>query len=988
MTSIIPDPGPAPSGTPLNATLAVSGDITVANGSTVYMVGANMVWSSQSSGLTLTNNGTIWLDNTASPYAFVSNAYRMALVNHGLIYLHGDGEVAFNPTPAGIINTGEIFGINDNGSYAMIRSDVEADVTNSGLIAAQSHTGNATAISGYASAHVVNSAGGQILAEGSQLAIAIYANQASGAVLDNAGTITAHATAANGTSYGVIVAHMGAWDDVTITNSGTITADVAILGTNDTIAFIDPGPVENVVNKAGGTINGLIFLDTGDDSIANDGTINGNVGMGEGNDHFSGAGTVKGVVDMGWGNDTYVGGPANAQGIGDRATGGRGDDMMTGGSGNDLLTGGFGNDTIIGGAGNDSLYGEWGNDTITTKGGDVVDGGKGDDTIILTDYTFASVAGGEGNDTLVMAAGARNFDLIKLTAGARAGGFETIALQASQGLAIDPAYITTMTGGSTTLTVTGDASDAVWLKGNWTHGANMTVGGVTYQQWTQGAETVLASTAMAVHTGTLPDYGGWDAVAGGTAAPTPGASSGLGLTSATTWLSGYELGGDFVVAPDEVFASTSGAGVFTGTYINNFTNNGTLGVADSTTIRTSALVFDISSQVLITNNGVIDVEDTGTVQDQGGYNYADGIQTGYGTVTNNGLIYVSSLNGSAHGDVSHGSLDNYGVIDVVAEGGMAWGAQWQVGSDGPNGVQRFINTGTIRATGVGGDQQMNDYTGLRVNVAAIGVAFADSESVTNAGTVIARHGAGSPSDTVTVGLWMNENPFSPAATLHNSGTVSADYAVAFFGPGTLALTNTGTFNGNVLFSGGNDTYDNTNGLAWGTVYGMGGNDILLGGHRGDKLDGGTGDDVLRGNGGPDTLWGGDGNDKLWGGAGNDTLIGGAGRDILHGGMGADRFVFGEGDSSADRGLADRIADFSHAQGDRIDLSAIDANTTLAGDQAFSFIGNAAFTAAGQLHAILVNGNTYVEGDVNGDHIADFAIRLDGAVNLAALDFVL
>ena len=116
---------------------------------------------------------------------------------------------------------------------------------------------------------------------------------------------------------------------------------------------------------------------------------------------------------------------------------------------------------------------------------------------------------------------------------------------------------------------------------------------------------------------------------------------------------------------------------------------------------------------------------------------------------------------------------------------------------------------------------------------------------------------------------------------------------------------------------------------------------------------------------------------------------GADLHTLSGGAGADSFVFASGESSKLHASADRITDFSHAQGDTIDLAAIDANSALAGNQAFTFIGAGAFgKVAGQLHAVLDGGNTYVEGDVNGDGLADFAIRLDGAVTLVAGDFVL
>ena len=87
--------------------------------------------------------------------------------------------------------------------------------------------------------------------------------------------------------------------------------------------------------------------------------------------------------------------------------------------------------------------------------------------------------------------------------------------------------------------------------------------------------------------------------------------------------------------------------------------------------------------------------------------------------------------------------------------------------------------------------------------------------------------------------------------------------------------------------------------------------------------------------------------------------------------------------------AERITDFSQADGDVIDLSAIDARTGLAGNQAFTFIGNAAFgNVAGQLRYVFDAGNTYVEGDRNGDGAADFALRLDGLIALTASDFVL
>ena len=70
--------------------------------------------------------------------------------------------------------------------------------------------------------------------------------------------------------------------------------------------------------------------------------------------------------------------------------------------------------------------------------------------------------------------------------------------------------------------------------------------------------------------------------------------------------------------------------------------------------------------------------------------------------------------------------------------------------------------------------------------------------------------------------------------------------------------------------------------------------------------------------GDDTVLGGQGDDLIMGGDGADYLSGDKGDDVLIGGAGADLFSFVNG---AGR---DVIADFSHAQGDHIRLSAAQA----------------------------------------------------------------
>jgi serralysin len=171
--------------------------------------------------------------------------------------------------------------------------------------------------------------------------------------------------------------------------------------------------------------------------------------------------------------------------------------------------------------------------------------------------------------------------------------------------------------------------------------------------------------------------------------------------------------------------------------------------------------------------------------------------------------------------------------------------------------------------------------------------------------------------------------------------------------------------------------------------GGGGNDTLMGI---ENLVGGTGADLLIGDGGANVLDGGNGADQLSGGGGADVLIGGGGRDMLEGGDGGDVFRFAAiGDlAGTSATTADVILDFNRAQGDRIDLSGIDAvKQTSAVNEAFSWIGSAAFSkVAGQLRYEVINGVGLVSGDIDGNGTADFAIRIEKAPPLAALDVIL
>lgn len=130
-------------------------------------------------------------------------------------------------------------------------------------------------------------------------------------------------------------------------------------------------------------------------------------------------------------------------------------------------------------------------------------------------------------------------------------------------------------------------------------------------------------------------------------------------------------------------------------------------------------------------------------------------------------------------------------------------------------------------------------------------------------------------------------------------------------------------------------------------------DILLsirnavGSANGDLITGSSAANRLDGEAGNDTLLAAAGDDTVLGGAGTDVLAGGRGNDVLTGGSDADTFsfrpVYGSGFGH------DVISDFSHAEGDRIDLRGLGLSAATL---------HQAIDAAGDLHltsAVLGSG---------------------------------
>jgi Ca2+-binding RTX toxin-like protein len=166
------------------------------------------------------------------------------------------------------------------------------------------------------------------------------------------------------------------------------------------------------------------------------------------------------------------------------------------------------------------------------------------------------------------------------------------------------------------------------------------------------------------------------------------------------------------------------------------------------------------------------------------------------------------------------------------------------------------------------------------------------------------------------------------------------------------------------------------------------NDSVVGDFGNNGIQGADGNDFIDGLSGNDFLSDGSGNDVIKGGAGIDQLIGSSGADKLTGGTEADTFrYFNTADSGVGSVSRDVIADFVHGQ-DKIDLESVDARVGTVGNQTFSFVGSAAFSAEGQVRVVTDGDHMLVQMNTSGTSGADSVIELTGNINVTATDFTL
>ncbi|OYU35343.1 calcium-binding protein [Novosphingobium sp. PASSN1] len=714
-----------------------------------------------------------------------------------------------------------------------------------------------------------------------------------------------------------------------------------------------------------------------------------------------------------------------------------GNDTIRGGAGASDLYGDAGNDRITGGIAQDRLYGGEGIDTITGSYGDVIYGGGGNDR--LSAARGVTVDGGSGVDRLHL--DFTGFGLV-IDVALPDGTSGTLAAIGTSYTAIEQIDIT---GGNNNDRLLGNSADNVINGGA---GADAIDGGAGNDILDAGIggpapEPIVETTSRDSATAIAIDTA-FSAVAG--ASP----QAVLAYTEQSFAADPAYYSFDVLAGGDLLIESDNGQPLSAGYSLTLFDADGNqvatndpgfgLSVADLAAGRYVVLVENQSDSGFVKTGHVRVNLSTATPQVR-----RNDLTGGSGDDTY--LVHAASdriTEKAGQGfdaviaDITWTLSDNVEKLTLKAGAGAINGvgnalANTIVGNEAGN----ILNGGSGSDTLIGGGG--NDF--LRGDTGAdrmAGGAGDDGYRVDNVlDVVIEKPGEGSDKVTTNVTFTLADNVeiLVMAGLDPLSGTGNA-LANQLFGNAAANLLDGRAGADLMLGGGGGDTYrvDNAGDMVYETVtvassVDAGGLDTVLssvtyslepngrqfvenltltgtaaidatGNSLANLLRGNGANNVLSGNGGADTLMGYGGDDRLLGGPGRDTLTGGSGNDVLNpgsgidtlsGGAGADWFVFNDTAilDGKTKSAADSIADFSHAEKDRIDLRAVDANALVSGDQAFAYRGTAAFTHhAGELRIEASAAGTFLAGDQNGDGSADFYIRLTPGITLIAADFLL
>jgi Bacterial Ig domain/RTX calcium-binding nonapeptide repeat (4 copies) len=330
-----------------------------------------------------------------------------------------------------------------------------------------------------------------------------------------------------------------------------------------------------------------------------------------------------------------------------------------------------------------------------------------------------------------------------------------------------------------------------------------------------------------------------------------------------------------------------------------------------------------------------------------------GIRQGTGNAENNymtSFTQAAALFGLGGNDTLVGSsqddtLDGGDGNDTISGNG---GIDNLVGGAGDDGIYLGFNAGGSTIDGGSGTDTL--YLTFATSSLA-GITGIEALTFMSVGTSLTLTGS-----QLADGLAYN-------TTLNGTGNITVNMtAGVFFVANNFVVT--GGSNVTMTISGANDV------------------NVIKAANVVNTINGGTDIDQIRGG----TL-----GDFINGGGGDDKIIGFGGADTITGGSGADQFRYLLTSDSGFGAARDRITDFVSGS-DRLNFSFFDADPLTAGDQAFNFVGTAAFsnTGIGQVRYVTSGADILVQADVNGDGVADMEIVLQGigGGTMTAGDFIL
>lgn len=787
------------------------------------------------------------------------------------------------------------------------------------------------------------------------------------------------------------------------------------------------GDGNDIIDARPGIYTPSTYGGAGDDIIYGGGGFGGVNSGGEGNDTIEAAGTINGDA----GDDTIT---IRASSYGGAARGGTGNDVINcSDSANFAVYGDDGNDTLNGDTAYDVLDGGAGNDTI--NGGSQTSGSSnysGDIAVYsgnIADYQVTENAGTvtvvdmrsgspDGTDTLtgieILRFANGNYSVAAVLSGLASGvqnfvgtpGADTYHGSEDANTAIGYASADSFYGygGNDVMQGNGGADYLDGGSGDDTlYSGDQTgpYGGPYYgNPWTSptldttaeqdtligggGSDTIFAGYGDIVDGGTNGSYG--DALLISFLGATSGVTANFNQVTVTigggtitgieniNWVQGSNFDDDITLASGNGYGGFTPifgmggndrlvAGYYTG-YMDGGDGNDTVDGRLSQYLQ--SVIGGLGDDTLYTNSNTFSSAYGGDGNDT---IYAHGTifgDAGNDTIYIQQSYYPGQVRGGTGDDTIHAAPG--GSTAVFGEDG----ADTLIGGisadtlNGDAGNDRLVGGGGINTLygGAGNDRFELDGTdgGTVIDGGADIDTLAVSGTVTIGGNFLGIEAVELTGGALTLSSSQMQTGLSLFSAISGAGTITVNMQPGFY------------------FVSSGFSYAGT-GVSF-IVNGSTGSDVIKAGNASHTINAGDGVDQIRGGGQIDTINGGAGNDKIMGLGGADVITGGTGNDQF-------RYFF-----SSDSGMgaaADRITDFAVGQ-DLFNFALIDADALAPDDQAFSFIGTAAFsnTGLGQIRYLTSGADLIVQADVDGNGVADMEIILQGVGGgtLSAGDFVL